>query len=148
MSSAEVKLRTLATADTTMQAIFGDGVDPDSLRWFDTQLPQDQEYPSVVVRRVSTVINYTNDGLGQEISEPRFQFDIRHPQYDAARTFAAAVIDFLNTVDLTIPGGGAVKPAAAQAPTFVLNQRSGLDYELTPPVGVQTLDVRLFNLEE
>lgn len=77
----------------------------------------------------------------------RLQLDIRHTDPEQARACASAVIDFLNTVNLAVTGG-AVTPTAKQAPVFILNQRTGLDYQLQPPVNVQTLDIRLWNLEE
>lgn len=139
--TCEVKLRTLAAADAGLQAVFGTA----PFRWFDTQLPQNQPYPSAVVWRVSTAINYLMNVGGVNITEPRLQIDIRHQDPELARTAAKAVIAFLGTVNLAVAGGVV---NGRQAPCFVLNQRTALDFQLQPPVSVQTLDVRVMNLEE
>ena len=141
--TCEAKLRTLAAANATLQGIFGTS----PFRWFDTQLPQGQAYPSAVVWRVSTVTDYRMDSGYSPYTQPRLQIDIRHPDPEQARAAAAAVIDFGKTVNLAVTGG-AVTPAAKQAPFFVLNQRTSLDFQLAPPVSVETLDIRVFNLEE
>jgi hypothetical protein len=141
--TCEAKLRTLAAANAGLQAIFGTA----PCRFFDTQLPQAQAYPSAVVWRVSTAIDYRMDSGYSKMTQPRLQIDVRHPDPEQARAAASAVIDFLGTVNLAVTGG-AVTPAAKQAPCFVLNQRTAMDFQLQPPVSVQTLDVRVFNLEE
>lgn len=139
--TCESKLRTLAAANAGLQAIFG----TNPFRYFDTQLPQNQAYPSMVVWRVSTAIDTLMDSGYSKFTQPRLQFDIRHPDPEAARAAASAVIAFLNTVDLAVSGGVV---NGRQAPCFVLNQRTGLDYALQPPVSIQTLDVRVYNFEE
>lgn len=141
--TCEAKLRTLANADATLQGIFGTS----PFRWFDSQLPQGQNYPSAVVLRVSTAFSSTQDGGIIKITQPRLQIDIRHPDPEQARAAASAVIDFLNTLDLAV-SGGAVTPAAKQAPCFVLNQRASLDFELAPAMPVQMIDLRVYNFEE
>ena len=141
MATAEAKLRTLAAADAVLQGIFGTA----PCRWFDTQLPPGQGYPSAVVWRVSTQIDYLMNSGFSRYTQPRIQIDIRHTDPEQARAAAAAVILFLETLNLAVTGGQVNGP---QAPCFVLNQRTALDYALQPPVNVQTLDVRLFNLEE
>lgn len=139
--TCEAKLRTLAAANAGLQAIFG----TTPFRFFDTQLPQNQVYPSAVVWRVSTIIDYRMTSGYNKFTQPRLQIDIRHPDPEQARAAAAAVIAFLGTVNLAVVGGSVTSP---QAPCFVLNQRTGLDEALQPPVSIQTLDVRVFNLEE
>lgn len=142
--TCEAKLRTLAAANTSLQALLGTS----PFRWFDTSLPQDiGVYPSVVVARVSTVFDSRMDTGISKYTWPRFQLDIRHTDPEQARACASAIIDFLNTVDLAVTSG-AIMPPAKQAPCFILNQRTALDYELQPPVNVQTLDVRVMNFEE
>lgn len=80
-----------------------------------------------------------------KFTQIRLQLDIRHPDPEQARAAASAVIDFLNTLNLAVTGGSVT---SHQAPCFILNQRTGLDYQLQPPVSVQMLDIRMWNLEE
>lgn len=139
--TCEAKLRTLAAADAGLQAIFGTA----PFRFFDTQLPQNQAYPSAVVWRVSTATDYRMDSGYSKITQPRIQIDVRHPDPEQARSAAAAVIHFLGTVNLAVTGGVV---NGKQSPCFVLNQRTGLDFALQPPTSIETLDVRVMNLEE
>jgi hypothetical protein len=97
--------------------------------------------------RISTVRQYEQRGLNP-MSQPRFQFDVRHPDPETARSAAAAVVAWFGGVDLASNdqfGSPAVAPH--QFPSFLLNQRAGMDYELQPPVFVQHLDYRFSNLE-
>lgn len=141
--TAESKLRLLASSDTALQAIFGTS----PFRWFDTGLVQRQAFPSVVVRRVSTIRRYTHDGLNQ-MSQPRFQIEIRHPDSETARVAAKAVITFLGTADLASNAQfGSPVTTPRQYPSFLLNQMTRTDFQMAPPVWVEVLDVRMFNLE-
>ncbi len=141
MSTAEVKLRTLAAANTTLQGYLGTA----PFRWWDTQHNQGSTLPGVTVRRVSTAIDYRMTPPGNNINTPRFQIDIRDPDIEEGRAIGKAIIAFLNTLDLAVAGGTIT---GKQAPSFVLNIRQGMDYNLTPPVPTLSLDVRLYNLEE
>lgn len=141
--TAEVKLRTLAAADASLQAIFGTS----PFRWWDSQLVQGSAFPSCVVRRISTVRMYQLEGLNQ-MSQPRFQFDIRHPDPETARAAAKAVIAWLSTIDLASNAQfGSPQTTPPQFPCYLLNERTGMDYQLQPPIFVESLDVRVFNLE-
>lgn len=149
--TAEVKLYTLASANASLQAVFGTPV----FRWFDTQIPQGVVVPgdtaqSAAARllRVSTVRSYIQTGL-VNLSAPIFQLDILHPLAETARAAMSAVIAWLGTIDLagTYQFGSPVT-TPPQFPCFVLSQRGGLAYEFEPPVFVQSLDFRLYNLEE
>lgn len=140
MSTAEVKLRTLAAANVTLQGLLG----TTPFRWYDVQHVQNSALPAVTVRRISTATDYLMQGRTL-IDRPRFQIDVRDTDHEHARLVAKAVIAFLDTLDLNATGGTVTGP---NAPTFLLNQRAGMDFQITPPVPVQTLDVRLFNLEE
>jgi hypothetical protein len=143
MATAEVKLRTLAAANATLQSYLG--TPPAVFRWWDTQHVQGSVLPGVTVRRVSTAIDYRMTPAGNNINSPRFQIDVRDPDPEHGRLVAAAIIAFLNALNLAVTGGTVT---GKQAPSFVLNIRDGLDYNLTPPVWTQSLDVRLYNLEE
>ncbi len=141
--TAEVKLRTLAAANPTLQGYLG--TPPAVFRWWDTQHNQGSTLPGVTVRRVSTAIDYRMTPPGNNINTPRFQIDVRDTDPEHGRSVAAAIIAFLSTLNLAVTGGTVT---GKQAPSFVLNIRDGLDYNLTPPVWTQSLDVRLYNLEE
>jgi hypothetical protein len=137
--TAEVNLRTQAMANTALAALFGSG-SPLIFRWFDTQLPQGyiQSGTCVRVLRVSTNRTYSFAGI-QNMSWIRFQIDVLDADPEQARAGASAIIGFLGAVSLgNIP---------TQYANFLLNQRGGMDFQLQPPVFVQTLDVRLWNLE-
>lgn len=148
--TAEAKLYTLAAANASLQAVFGTPI-----RWFDTQIPQGVIVPGETTQaaaarllRVSTVRAYAMEGL-VNLSQPRFQIDVLHPLAETARAAADAVIAWLGTVDLA----GTYQfdsPATTppQFPCFVLSQMGGLAEQFEPPVFVQTIDFRAFNLED
>jgi len=138
----EVKIRTAASQDPTLQGYLGGSpFTLNGFRWFDTQIEQSAIKLGACVRafRVSTIRTYSFQGI-QNISQPRFQFDVLSPDPELARTIAAYMIQWLGTVSF-----GNI---STQFANFVLNQRSGMDYQLQPPVFVQTLDVRIWNLEQ
>lgn len=144
--TAETKLRTLASADAALQLIFGTPL----FRWFDKQLPQGyiQRGACARVISVSTAPLYEMAGLNP-MNRIRFQIDVLHLDPEAARAAASAVILFLNTgADLASNaqfGSPTVTPR--QFPNFILSQRGGMDYREQPPVHVETIDVRVYNLE-
>lgn len=142
--TAEAKLRALARADATMAALFGS-----PFRWFDTQQVPNYiaEGPCVRVLRVSTARAYSMSGL-QNLSGPRFQFDVLDREAETTRQAAAALIDWLGTISLAQNNQFASPPTTPpQFPNFVLNQRGGMEPGTTTPVFVQSIDVRLYNLE-
>ncbi len=149
----EEKLRTLAEADISLQVFFGTA----PFRWFDVQLPQGQISSGccALVKRVSTVRVYSQAGL-QDLSQIRFQIDVLAPntvnkQMDpqTARLAAKAIIDFIGTVDLaSLNQFNDPATTPNQFPSFVLNQRDGMYFQLQPPVFCQSIDVRLYNLEQ
>ncbi len=142
MSTVEVKLRTLAAASPALQAFLG--TPPAVFRWWDTQHVQGSAFPSVTAWRVSTVTDYRMQGRNT-FDQPRFQLDVRDPDPEHGRSVAAAIMAFLDTLNLAVAGGTVT---GKQAPSFVLNVRDALDYNLTPVVWVRHIDVRLWNLEE
>lgn len=135
--TAEVKLITQAAADATLQGYLGTS----PFRFFEVQLPPGQIKSGTCVRyrRISTVPLYSF-AEKMNVDWPRFQIDVLDPDPELTRTVASAILAFL-----ALAWFGNI---ANQAANFVLNQRSGMDYELQPPVFVHTIDVRLFNLEE
>src|SRR5262249_6064495 len=99
--TAEAKLRSLASADTTLQGLFGTA----PFRWFDTRPPLNQAYPNVAVLRVSTAIDYDHDRGRVLIDQPRFQLDVRDLDPETARSAAKAILAFLDTLNLAVAGG-------------------------------------------
>lgn len=144
--TCEVKMRTLAAADTSMQAVFGSG----PFRWFDRQLQPGyiQSGSCVRVRRVSTVRGYSQQGL-QSLDQILFQFDVLNLDSEAARTAAAALIAWLGTVNFASDQQFASPVTTPrQFPNFVVNQRAGMEPRTQPPVYVEITDVRIYNTEE
>lgn len=144
----EVKLRSLAAADATLAGYLTGS--NNTFRWFDRQVAQNyfQSGPCVRVIRVSTVRMYMQTGV-TNVSACRFQIDVLSVDPEQARAIAAAIIDFLGTVDLAGDYQfGSPVTTPPQFPNFILNQRAGMDYQLQPPAYVETLDARIFNLEE
>jgi len=145
--TAEVKLRTLASADAGMQLHFGT---LPNFRYFDIQLDQRRtsEGSCLRARRVSNVRRYVQAGLNP-LSEPLFQFDILDLDPEVARAAALAFIEFIGTVDLsTTDQFGSPVLTPKHFPAFVVNQRAGLEPIPDPAVYVESIDVRFFNLEE
>ena len=137
----EVALRTAASENATLAGLLG--ASPftlNSFRWYDTQLPQGQISNGTCVRvlRVSTGRQYSTDGL-QNFSWPRFQIDVLDPNPEMSRSVANAIITFM---------GSAPFGPLNQSANYLLNQRGGMDYQLQPPVFVQSLDYRIFFLED
>ncbi len=152
-TSPETKLRLLASQDVTLQSFFG----TNPFRWFDEQLVQGQISIGccVVVRRISTVRTYEQRGL-QDLSQPRFQIDVlppattnRQQDPETGRQAANAVIQFLGTCNLaTTDQFGSPVVTPRNFPNFVLNQRATMYPDLQPPVMAQSIDIRVYNLEQ
>lgn len=161
MPSAEEKLYSLASSNATMQADLGNPI-----RWSDRQLAPGFIQPStppnsigascVRVRRISTLRRYVQ-GNGaptsgtnlSPLSFVRFQIDVLDYNAEIARQVAADVVAFLGTVCLS-SNAQFNSPATTpnQFPSFLLSQRAGMDFELSSaPVYVESLDCRLYNLE-
>lgn len=141
----EVKLRTLASGDVTLQGYLGTG----PFRWFDRQVPQGY-YPKtcVRIRRISTLILYEQRGL-HPLDQPRFQLDVLDPDPEKARAVAAYIIQtFLTGISLAQNNQfGSPVTTPPQFPNFVLNQRAGMDYQMQPPAYVESIDFRAWNTE-
>jgi hypothetical protein len=158
--TAETKLRTLAMADGTLQADLG--APPAPFRWYDTTIPQGaiQQGTCVRVLRVSTLWLYahslppggspvvTPPGGLLNLSQPRFQIDVMDLNPETARAVAADIIAFMSTADLaSLDQFGSPATEPPQFPNFLLNQRHGADYQEQPPISIEILDYRMFNLE-
>jgi hypothetical protein len=152
--TAEVKIRTLAIASATLQTYFGEA--SGIFRWFDRQLP-----PGYIprgtcarLRRVSTAFDYAHETSTRRavsrLNRPLFQIDVLDTDPERARSAAAAITDWLAEVDFSSGAQFASPPTTPKRhPNAVVNQRPGMEPSVSPiPVYVETLDVRIFNLEE
>lgn len=143
----EVKMRTLAAADPVLQSWFVTG---GIVRWFDRQLPPGYlkvGAACVRVRRISTVRQYAHDTI-LDMTQPRFQIDVLDFDAERARAAAAAIKDWLGTVDFSTDDQFASPTVTPKAfSNFVLNQRADMEFTTQPPAYVETLDVRIFNKE-
>lgn len=151
--TAEVKMRTLAQQDTALQTYFGDsGI----FRWFDRQLTPGYlkiGKTCARVRRIATVRQYAHGTATRQplsrLEQPRFQIDVLDFDSERARSAAAAIIDWLGTADFSSDDQFASPPTSpTRHPNVVLNQRADMDFTLQPAAYVETLDIRIFCLEE
>jgi len=154
--SAEAKLRALAMQDSTMQSYFaevkGSGI---LFRWFDRQLPPGYINRGTCVRvmRLATLRYYTKETAAarsvNEQTQPRFQIDVLDTDPERGRSAAAAILDWLGTVDLSSDVQFASPPTSpSKHPYVCLNQRAGMEPNSDPPTYVESLDIRIFNIEE
>lgn len=143
--TAEVKLRSLASVDATMQTRFGTS----PFRWFDIQLDQERIANTCVrVRRISTLRFYVQAGI-QPLSQPLFQFDVMDLNPETARAALKDIIAFLLTVDLSSNAQfGSPVTTPKHFPSFVLNTRAGMEPVPDPPIYTESADVRFWCLEE
>jgi hypothetical protein len=151
--TAEAKIRNLARQDATLQSYFL-GTNG-TFRWFDMQ-----EQPGYIgqgtcarVLRVSTLFMQTHEtqqyrSLNQ-MQQPRFQIDVLDYDSERARSAAAAIIDWLARVDFSSDAQFASPVTSpTRHPHQILNQRSGMIPQTQPPVWVQSIDVRITDLQE
>jgi len=145
------KLTTLAPQSTTLQSYFGTS----PFRMFDRQLAQKyiERGPCLTFREVSSVPMYTQYGR-INMNQPRVQFDVYvSPRYTnqastTARAARDAVISWLGTVSFAETNDfDSPVTTPPHFPNFVLNTRAGMEAQSDPPVYVETVDVRIFNLE-
>ncbi len=145
----ESKLIALASADSTLQGLFGTA----PFRMFDRQLAQTYYALGLCcsIRRVSEVPIYTQYGLNN-MSMPLVQFDVRaSPRYvtgapEAARNAMTALITWLGTVSFAESNDfDSPTTTPPHSPNFIRNKRAGMDFQLEPPVYVESFDVRIYN---
>jgi hypothetical protein len=154
----EIKLRTLAAGNATLQSFFGAA----PFRWFDVQVPQGQFAVGTCARlqRVSTARMYVHQSFAPSglqpasgpllnLSMPRFQLDIIDADTETCRQAAIAVTNWLGGISLA-EDNWLASPVTTppQFPCFVLNQRHGLYADTQPPLPVVTVDFRAYNYEE
>jgi hypothetical protein len=143
MNSAEAKLRTLASADSTMVADFGSG----PFRWFQIQIPQGyiNKGPCVRVRRVSAVYLYVQKGITQA-EQVRLQFDVLDKSQDRAKDVLNDLCSFLASVDLMSSAQFTSPPSTpTQFANFLLSQRSGIEYQIEVEIFSWSADWRIWN---
>ena len=151
--TCEMKLRTLAQQDPILAGYFFTG---GQVRWFDRQLQPNYlkvGASCVRVRRISTVKLHSHETTYQRSAnsqvQPRFQIDVLDFSAETARAAAAAICDWLARVDFSTDDQfDSPVTTPKRHPNFVLNQRADMEFTTQPPAYVETLDVRIFDLEE
>jgi hypothetical protein len=153
MMSAEAKIRTLAQQDPVLQSFFfTDG----QTRWFDRQMAPGYlklGKSCVRVMRVSTLLLHSHETRAQRsanrMQQPRFQFDVIDFEAERARAGASAIADWLARVDFSTDAQfGSPVTTPTRHPCYVLNQRAGMEVTTQPPAYIESLDVRIVNLDE
>lgn len=132
----KAKLFTAASANAGLQALLGSG----PFRWFDTQLPQNASFPSVVVFQVSNPKTYNVIGP-MATSFARMQFTIYGTGNDStnADAVAEALFSFLtgfNAAGLETSTGNA---------NYVVNDRDAGIAQTQPLTYMRVIDVQIFN---
>jgi len=99
------------------------------------------------VRQISQVPIYVQEGMNR-LNQVRFQIDVLASDIDTVDQATAAVSAWLGTVNLASDDQFQSPPVTPlQFPSFVLNVRPGLEVQLKPPVPVNSIDVKVFNLD-
>jgi len=141
------KIRTLAQLDATLSALFFTGTQ----RWFKQQIQPGYISKGLCVRvsKPTTVFSYTQYGL-MNLNKPLMQFDILGFDSTAVQAATIAVINWMGTVSFA-ETNDFDSPATTppHSPNFLLNRRSGMEAQVDPPgpVYIETLDFRIYNLE-
>lgn len=141
------KIRTLAQLDPTLSALFFTGVP----RWFKQRIQPGYINKGLCVRvsKPTTVFGYTQYGL-MNLNKPLMQFDVMGFDSTAVQAATIAVINWMGTVSFA-ETNDFDSPATTppHSPNFLLNRRSGMEAQEDPPgpVYIETLDFRIYNLE-
>lgn len=155
-TSAESKLRLLASQNATLQADLG-GANPATFRWMDQQLLQNKigtllaSGCCVRVRRRGTTRNNNQSGI-MNLCKVRLLIDVLSLSAENARSVANDVINFLGTVNLC-SGGQFNSPitTATQVPNFIEGQWDFMEanpQSTAGPVYGQHIAVSVFNRED
>ena len=136
MSTLEVKLRTVAAADSALTALLGTS----PFRWYDTQLDQGSAMPAVVVLRVTYPRNYALNAR-MTTGQARMQFTIWGATGEQARSVEAALLTFLDGFDAI------GKANLSQYPNRVVMSRAGLYAQTQPARYLVIDDVMVWNDE-
>lgn len=146
------KLRTLASADVTLQGYFGNPANA-TFRWFKQRLQPGYlgEGTCVRVKRVTTRYGYTNAPTGlMNLSQPLLQIDVMDFDNTRLQAATAAVISWLGTVNFATDDLFLSPPTTPpNSPNFLANRLSGEEAQVDPPgqAWVEILEVRLWNKE-
>lgn len=150
----ESRFRTLAQQDENLQSMFCEnGI----CRIFDRQLAPGYlklGKTCARVRRISTVRMHSHETRSRSslnrMAQPRIQIDVIDFDAERARAAAAALITWLTTVADFSSNAQFSSPATTptRRPNFILNQRADMEYTTQPPAYVETLDVRLMDMED
>jgi hypothetical protein len=141
------KLRTLATADTTLQGYLlgGNG----TFRWFDTQLPKGYvgQGTCVTVQQISDVLQYAQSGP-INLDMVRVQVNVWDMDSVTAKNLANYLtLGFFPAANCAVNNQFTSPPSGAPpAANFKLSQRGVLDFSVQPTAAwVETLDFRVTN---
>lgn len=141
------KIRTLAQLDPTLSALFFTGVP----RWFKQRIQPGYINKGLCVRvsKPTTVFGYTQYGL-MNLNKPLMQFDVMGFDSTAVQAATIAVINWMGTVSFAETNDfDSPSSTPPHSPNFLLNRRSGMEAQEDPPgpVFIETLDFRIYNLE-
>lgn len=155
--SCEMKLRLLASANAPLvEALtFPAPSGVSTFNWFDRQLAQgdigkaSDNRTAVAVKRVSTSPRTQNGNQGgpvQNIALIRLQIDVTDYNAERARQVAQLITNFMSSISL-LSAGAFASPVTApsQNPNYLLNERSGMLYNLQPPAYTHIQDWRCWN---
>lgn len=155
--SCEMKLRLLAQANGPLAAAltFATPAGPGAFLWFDRQIAQgdigaqSDNRTVVAVKRVSTSPRQQNGNQGgpvQNIALIRIQIDVTDYNAERARQVAQLVTNFMGGISLLDAGAfGSPVTTPNQNPNYLLNERSGMLYNLQPPAYTHIQDWRVWN---
>jgi hypothetical protein len=146
LTDIENKIRSLASQNAGLQGLLLAG---GLFRMFNRQLQQGYINQGACVRYllVSNPEAYNQQGR-QNISQALVQFDCMDRDPVRCRQLRDAMITWLDGVDLAATNQFDSPPTTPrQFPTFITNERSGMEPQTQPPVFVETIDVRFWNLE-
>lgn len=136
-TSIETKLRTAALAFPGLTNLLG-GTNPNTFRWYDTQLRQGTAFPAIVVTLVSNPADYVFTGI-LATSFCRVQFEVWDYDPEDAYQVEQQLGKFLLQFNAY---GSPNLPANAN---FILNQRKLLYADTQPPQYQRITDARIFN---
>jgi len=137
----ETEIRAACLADSTFTGALAGG-----LFWI--RLPQNPTYPCGIFQRVSTVPIYAQNvpgGTQAHVGKARYTFKFWSVNGDAAtelQTIVQALLDVLSKLNaFAVPNS---PPVTNQAPSFVLNERDGIESQIQPQAFWREVDVAVW----
>lgn len=147
MNSLFQRMRISAFATPALQAFFG--TDYQTFRFFDRLLPQGKEKLGACVRvtSISQITDYLHNGRNG-LTQERMQIDVIDADSVRASNAAAAIDTWLDSANFADNREFAspVRTSGGPPPNFKLNQRGGLYPAPELMIPVETLDYRIFNV--